>query len=102
MTKDFLHVRDLKDDLDNQAEDLVLETMEELLNKEKYNDICKCKICLLDIASYALNNLPAKYIAHPKEDLQTKIIEFENQVNLDVVTSVDKAIQVVSKNPRHD
>ena len=102
MNEECLNQAELKSELDNQAEDLVLETMEELLDKEEYEDICKCKSCLLDIASYALNRLPAKYVAHPKEDLQTKITEFENQVSLDVVSSVENAIKVVAKNPRHN
>ena len=102
MNKNERDIKDLKNDLNNTTEDLVLETMEELLNKDEYDEICNCKNCLLDIASYALNRLPAKYISNPSEDLKTKIIEFENKVNMDVVSSVENAIKVISNNPRHN
>ncbi|ACL70660.1 late competence development ComFB family protein [Halothermothrix orenii] len=92
----------IKKDLKNNTEKIVLETMEEVLSKPEYKDVCKCHQCLLDIASYALNRLPAKYIASSKGDLHTKIAEFENQVNVDALSTVAKAIKVVSKNPHHD
>ncbi len=102
MNEKEIDIKDLKNDLNNTTEDLVLETMEELLNQDEYDEICKCRNCLLDIASYALNRLPTKYISNPSEDLKTKIIEFENKVNMDVVRSVENAIKVISNNPRHN
>jgi competence protein ComFB len=92
----------LEGELSNNTEKLVVETMEELLVKSKYENVCTCKECLLDIASYALNRLPAKYIFSPKRDLFTQIVKFENKVNMDVKSTVKKAIRVIDKNPRHD
>ena len=92
----------LKSDLSNNTEKLVIENMERLLTKDKYKNICKCKECLLDIASFALNRLPAKYIHNTSNDLYQKISEFENKVSMDVKSTVEKAIEVVSNNPRHN
>lgn len=92
----------IKNNLNNNTEELVIETMEELLVKEEFKDICKCKECILDIASYALNRLPAKYIYNTSDDLFQKIAEFENEVNMDVKSTVKKAIKVVNNNPRHN
>lgn len=94
-------LKEIEKELRNNTEKIVLETMSEILTKPEYEETCKCRQCLIDIASYALNRLPAKYIASPKGNLQTKIAEFENQVNVDAVSVVKKAIKVVTKNPRH-
>lgn len=75
--------------------------MEDLINKEEFKDICTCKLCLLDIASYTLNRLPARYIASHQGEVQTKISEFERQLQVDAISTITKAIRTVSRNPRH-
>ena len=93
----------LQSDLHNYTEDFVLDKMEELIiESDEFEDICTCQNCLLDIASYTLNRIPAKYIASPRGSLHAKLIEFEHQVNVDIVSVLTKAIRIVSKNPRHD
>ncbi len=93
----------LREELHNYTEDFVLEKMEEILkNKEDFDDFCTCENCLLDIASYTLNRIPAKYIASPRGSLHAKLIEFEHQVNVDIVSVVTRAIRIISKNPRHN
>jgi len=99
--KNCFDVEELKKELRNNTEKIVLNTMNELLKNPEYENTCKCHQCLKDIASYALNRLPAKYIASPKGNLQSKIAEFENSVNIDAASVVKKAIKVVSNNPRH-
>ena len=96
--KDFFEIQDK---LRNHTEDIVLETMKTLLTKNKFKNICTCEQCLLDIASYALNRLPTKYIASPEGDLHTKIAEFENQVDVDAIATVTKAIKIINEKPRH-
>ena len=41
--------------------------MEELLKKDEFSHVCTCETCLLDIASYSLNRLPAGYVASHQE-----------------------------------
>ncbi|MGM0420109.1 MAG: late competence development ComFB family protein [Bacillota bacterium] len=93
----------LKSELHNHTEDFVIEKIEEIINtKDQFEDLCTCHHCLLDIASYTLNRIPAKYISSPRGSLHAKLIEFEQQVNVDIVSVVTRAIKIISKNPRHD
>lgn len=96
-----IELENFRKKLHNHTERLVLETMEDLLNRSEYCDVCCCEQCLIDIASFALNRLPAKYISCPHGELQTKISEFENQVIVDVVSTVARGIKIVSSDPRH-
>lgn len=97
-----LNKEKLQNNLHNYTEDFVLEKMEEILkDKDDFDDFCTCDNCLLDITSYTLNRIPAKYIASPQGSLHAKLIEFEHQVNVDIVSVVTRAIRIISKNPRH-
>ncbi|MFW6035777.1 MAG: late competence development ComFB family protein [Halothermotrichaceae bacterium] len=87
--------------MENYTEKIVLETMEDLLNKPEFKDICTCEKCLLDIATFVLNRLPAKYFASRQGELQSKIEEFESQLQVDTISTVTKAIKKVSAKPRH-
>lgn len=93
----------LKDELENHTEDFVLDKLEEVLNNDdQFNEICTCHNCLLDMTSYTLNRIPAKYISSPQGTLHAKLIEFEQQVNVDIISVLTRAIKIISKNPRHD
>ncbi|AZO93851.1 competence protein ComFB [Iocasia frigidifontis] len=91
----------IQDRLCNHTEILVLSKMEELLQTSEFKGICTCEQCLLDMASYALNRLPAKYFSCREGELQTRITEFENQIQVDVISIITKAIKAVAKDPRH-
>jgi len=75
--------------------------MDDVLKKPEFDDICKCKQCLIDIATYTLNRLPARYFSSHQGEIQAKIEEFENQLQVDAISTVIKAIEKVSANPRH-
>lgn len=93
----------LKKELENHTEDFVIDKLEEVLNNDdQFNDICTCHNCLLDITSYTLNRIPAKYISSSQGSLHAKLIEFEQQVNVDIISVLTRAIKIISKNPRHD
>lgn len=96
-----INLNDIARELTNYTERIVIETMEEVLRQEKFSNICTCKRCLLDIATYSLNRLPAKYIASHEGEVLTKIQDFEGQLQVDAITIVTKAIETVSKSPRH-
>ncbi|WP_408956472.1 late competence development ComFB family protein [Natroniella sp. ANB-PHB2] len=88
--------------LHNHTEDVVLDKLQKLLTEEDFKDICICEQCLIDMASYALNNLPAKYITTAKGDVMTRLDEFEEQSQIDFDLKVIQAIQTISKNPNHN
>lgn len=68
---------------------------------EKQDDMCKCEQCIDDISAIALNNLPPKYIAREEGALYSKLSEMENQFSVDIIKEITKAINIVSRNPRH-
>lgn len=92
---------DVVEKLYNYTELLVIEQLEELLEEEKYSDVCKCEKCILDMCTYALNRLRPQYIVSHKGEVYTKIKDFNQQSKVDVMSTVAKAIEIVSENP-HD
>ena len=94
--------KNLENNLHNHTEDIVLDLMKEIINKDKFSDVCKCDQCLLDIASYTLNRIPAKYIASHSGSIHAKLNEFEQQYMVDITSTITKAIRIVAKSPRHE
>ncbi|MCK8826810.1 late competence development ComFB family protein [Natroniella acetigena] len=87
--------------LHNHTEDVVLDKLQKLLTEKEFEDICICEQCLIDMASYALNSLPAKYITTTRGNVMTRLDEFEEQSQIDFDLKVIQAIQTISKNPNH-
>ena len=82
----------------NYMEELVFYTIRELSKKM---DMCKCEKCILDIAALALNELPPKYFVTEKGEVFSKIDTLKQQLEIDITSSVTKAIEKVSSNPKH-
>ena len=97
----YFEKEDVVDKLHNYSEELVIEQLEELLKEDKYSDICMCEKCILDMCTYSLNRLRPQYIVSHKGEVYTKIQDFNQQSKVDVMSTVAKAIEVVSANP-HD
>ncbi|HHU92755.1 MAG TPA: late competence development ComFB family protein [Halanaerobiaceae bacterium] len=87
--------------LKNHTEEIVIEILEDLLEKNDFGNICTCEKCLLDIASYSLNRLPPRYVASHHGEIRTRIKEFETQLKVDAISTITEAIKLVSQNPRH-
>ena len=85
--------------LRNIMEDYVIVTLDRILENL---DCCKCEKCRLDIASYALNRLPSKYVATTQGELLTKLCEFDNQFETRVMAELTVAANLIKQNPRHD
>ncbi|ADO77922.1 late competence development ComFB family protein [Halanaerobium praevalens] len=94
-------LRKLKSELNNITEEIVLEMLEKLLKREEFDNICKDQECLLDMATYALNRLPAKYVATFRGEAFSKADELEQQHSVDVLAIVTQAIKVVAANEHH-
>jgi competence protein ComFB len=85
----------------NEAEQLVLEQLEEELEKEWTAEVCKCQDCVLDMAAYALNHTPPKYRVSLMGTLYAhhlKDSEYADEVREQVVKSIEK----IARNPSHD
>ena len=84
--------------LHNYMEDIVLNNLNLLLEKE---NMCKCEKCKLDIMALALNRLPSKYVVTHKGHIYAKLAELELQLKADVIRELTKAIEIVKNNPQH-
>lgn len=84
--------------LKNIMEDYVSATLNRISDDL---DCCKCEKCRLDINCFALNRLPAKYVATTQGELMTKLCQFDNQFETKVIAELTAAAAQISKNPRH-
>lgn len=82
----------------NLIEDMVLETVNELLKKE---GVCDCEQCKLDVAAIALNSLPPRYVVTAKGASYAKADMLDLQKYIDIIGAVTKAIKLVKEHPRH-
>ncbi|MBM7581275.1 competence protein ComFB [Caldicoprobacter guelmensis] len=83
----------------NYMEDVVFHRLDDILAS---TDCCRCQRCRMDIAAYALNQLPCKYVVTHEGEVYSKLLELQRQFETDVIIAILKAIEVVKKNPRHD
>ncbi len=85
--------------LKNNMEFFVQERLDRVL--KQYPACCRCEKCRMDITILALNNLPGKYVNTRKGDLYTRLDSYEQVNDMKIVQEIARAIEVVSKNPRH-
>lgn len=85
-------------EIKNYMEQLVGEMVGDII---KENDCCNCERCRLDVMAIALNNLPSKYIVTKNGERYMKLALLREQLNVDVITELTKAAQVVKENKRH-
>lgn len=82
----------------NVMEEIVLNKVDEIM---KTVDCCKCEQCRLDIASYVLNRVPTRYVATTEGSIISKVDSLDKEFEIQLVTEIAKAIQVVQENPHH-
>lgn len=84
----------------NMMEKLVLEEIEKVLNKGEYNG-CTCERCKADMMALALNKLPAKYVVTEQGEIISKIVATLPQNQVDLLSAVIEASELVKRSPRH-
>ena len=77
----------------------VKETLDSVLS---VYDVCKCEKCRMDIIALALNRLPPRYVVRTSGAALTRFTLSREQERADVITAIAQAIEIVSKNPRHE
>lgn len=82
----------------NIMEDVVEKKLEEIVETL---GCCTCEKCRLDIASYALNRLPPKYVVTLQGELLCKLDTEEYQFEMDVVSLIVQAAQIIKQHPHH-
>ena len=80
----------------NLMEETVLNKIDQLLPNTDY---CKCDSCRMDIATYALNRLPAQYVQSIKGKVLYRFASSQVQNDIEVTVAVSKALEVVGKEP---
>lgn len=86
----------------NYMEVIVDSQLREILKKYGSNLHCHCDKCIEDIKAIALNHLKPLYAASNAGILYSKLNELETQFNVDIISEIIQAMEIVSKNPRHD
>ncbi len=82
--------------LTNLMEETVLRKIDQLWPNTNY---CKCNKCRLDIAAYALNRLPAKYVQSFEGAMLHKFETSTMQTDIEITAVVFKAIQLIGEEP---
>lgn len=83
-------------ELINLMEETVLKKIDQLWPGTNY---CKCEQCRLDIATYALNRLPAQYVQSMKGKVLYRFEANSMQRDIEVTVAVGQGIEVVGKSP---
>lgn len=65
-------------------------------------NICSCDKCRLDMASFALNRLSPQYVRTDTGALFQKLNNSSQQAEVEVLTTVMSAINIISQHPKHD
>ena len=86
-------------ELKNYMETIVLNYLDVVL--AKYPNCCKCGRCRQDIIMLALNHSPPKYVSSDKGNVFTKLSLTELEKEVQVIEEIAKAVEIVSRNPRH-
>ena len=80
----------------NLMEETVLNKIDELWKNTEY---CKCEQCKLDVATYALNRLPAQYVQSMKGKVLYRFESNSIQRDIEVTVAVSKGIEIVGNAP---
>lgn len=84
--------------LRNIMEEYVILTLDEMLDQLEG---CKCERCRLDIASFALNRVPPRYVATTQGELMSRLCEFDSQFKASIMAEIVRANEVIQKHPHH-
>jgi len=84
----------------NCMEDFVLNQLDAVITINQ--GVCNCKQCRHDIVAMALTHLPAHYAVSSRGEVYTRVKAQEQQFNVDVITAITDAINVVKKYPHHE
>ena len=84
---------------ENIMESIVEEELEKLVPGL---DCCTCEQCRNDIAAWALNQLPPRYVATRSGKVISKADTLRIQHLTDVRTALVQAARIVNEQPRHD
>lgn len=80
----------------NLMEETVLEKIDQLWKGTEY---CQCEKCRMDIAAYALNRLPPRYVQSLTGKMLHKFDANTIQMDAEITAVVYKGLQIVGSEP---
>lgn len=83
----------------NLVEAHVVEAYEALL--PRFPDFCGCEVCRTDVLVYALNRLPARYVAGREGTVVTELSLDKDQTRATIDVTVMDGFRKVGLAPRH-
>ncbi|MCH5149874.1 MAG: late competence development ComFB family protein [Spirochaetales bacterium] len=84
----------------NLMENYVKDAIKTLLKDKE--GICKCEQCRMDMICYCLNKIKPRYVISSRGFVHTRNEERKNmQMNIDILSVGEEAINVISHMPRH-
>jgi len=83
----------------NLVEEHVIETYEAL--RAKFPDFCGCEVCRMDVLVFALNRLPARYVAGREGTVVTELNLDKDQTRAAIDVAVMEGYRKVGLAPRH-
>ena len=86
-------IRNCTEDVAEQLLDIVF---------EEYPEACQCEKCRRDIVALALNKLPPHYVSTDKGTVIVKTALWQSQLKIDVLAALTNAVEIVSKDVRHE
>ncbi len=84
--------------IQNLVEERVLSAYEGL--RAKFPDFCGCEICRGDVLVYALNRIPARYVASREGTVLTEINLDRDQTRALIEVNIMEGIRKISLAPR--
>ncbi|MGR6835138.1 late competence development ComFB family protein [Syntrophomonas erecta] len=84
----------------NIAEDMVWQELDTVLKAKP--GACDCSKCRADIAAYALNHIQPRYVVSNTGATITRAEFLDRDLHTVVIVALAEAVEVVTKNPRHD
>ena len=85
--------------LKNVMEDTVFEKIDQLW---KTTDYCQCNQCRMDVATFALNRLPPRYVQSNAGVVLHRFDANTTQTDAEITATVYQAIKRIGENPSHD
>ena len=84
--------------IQNKVEQHVIQTLEKL--RSHFPDFCGCEMCQADVLVYALNRLPARYVASKAGTVITELNLDKDQMRAAIDVAVMEGVRRVSRSPR--
>ena len=80
----------------NLMEETVLNKIDQLWKQTNY---CTCDKCRMDVAAYALNRLPPRYVQSMAGKMLHKFDASTTQMDVEITAVVYKGIEIVGDDP---